>query len=112
LSIQNPSIKGLCSYAQKKVGVFMYNLQILSENIKLCAKNNGINVKTLLSDCELGKNTVGKIANGTDIGAQTIVKIAGYLGVSVDYLLGRENKKRPSDPQTRGEFSCYINLFF
>lgn len=51
----------------------MYNSQLLSDNIKLCAKNNGINVKTLLSDCELGKNTVGKIANGTDIGAQTIV---------------------------------------
>ena len=22
------------------------------------------------------------------------------------------HKKRPSDPQTRGEFSCYINLIF
>ena len=75
----------------------MYNSQILSENIKLCAKNNGINVKTLLSDCELGKNTVGKIANGTDIGIQTIVKIADYLGVSVDYLLGRENKNSAPD---------------
>ncbi len=75
----------------------MYNSQLLSDNIKLCTKNNGINVKTLLSDCELGKNTVGKIANGTDIGIQTIVKIADYLNVSVDYLLGREVQKNAPD---------------
>ena len=75
----------------------MYNPQLFSDNIKLCAKNNGTNIKALLSDCELGKNTVGKIASGTDIGIQTVVKIADYLGVSVDYLLGRENKNSAPD---------------
>lgn len=75
----------------------MYNSQLLSENIKICAKNNGISVKTLLSECALGKNTVGKIANGTDIGIQTIVKIADYLDISVDYLLGRKYKNSAPD---------------
>ena len=75
----------------------MYNSQILSENIKLCAKSNGISVKTLLSECALGKNTVGKIANGTDIGIQAIVKIADYLDISVDYLLGRKYKNSAPD---------------
>ena len=80
----------------------MNNSQIIADRIKEAAKRNGITVKALLEGCELGKNTVGKIANGTDIGIQTLTTIADYLGVSVDYLLGREIKNAP-DEDVRGD---------
>ena len=86
----------------------MYNPQLFSDNIKLCAKNNGTNIKTLLTECELGKNTVGKNASGTDIGIQTVIRIADYLNVSVDYLLGRENKNSAPD-ETR---SAIVNRVY
>lgn len=80
----------------------MNNTQIIADRIKEAAKRNGITVKALLEDCELGKNTVGKIAGGTDIGIQSLTTIADYLGVSVDYLLGRETKNAPDD-DVRGD---------
>lgn len=43
----------------------------------------------MLSSCELGINTVSKMANGTDILTHNFAKIADYLDCSVDYLLGR-----------------------
>lgn len=43
----------------------------------------------MLAECELGKNTVTKMSNGTDILTKNFAKIADYLDCSVDYLLGR-----------------------
>lgn len=67
----------------------MLNSQNVAERIKEQAKLKGVSIKKLLEDCELGANTVGKMANGTDVFSQTLAKIADYLNVSVDYLLGR-----------------------
>lgn len=71
----------------------MSNPQEVAERIKTVAKANNTSIKTLLSDCSLGKNTVDKIANGTNIGFQSLEIIADYLGVSVDYLLGRTREQ-------------------
>lgn len=81
----------------------MENRQLVAERIKLEAKKHGISVKHLLEECELGVNTVGKLAKGTDITSQNLAKIADYLEVSVDYLLGRDV---PYD--NRPEFSTKI----
>ena len=81
----------------------MENRQLVAERIKLEAKKHGISVKHLLEECELGVNTVGKLAKGTDITSQNLAKIADYLEVSVDYLLGRDV---PYD--NRPEFSTNI----
>lgn len=67
----------------------MYNSQKIAERIKLRAKQQNISVNQLLANCKLGKNTVVKIANGTDILTLNFAKIADYLDCSVDYLLGR-----------------------
>ena len=67
----------------------MLNTQITAERIKIQAKQKGISVKKLLGNCDLGVNTVTKMANGTDVVSQNLLKIANYLGCSVDYLLGR-----------------------
>ena len=67
----------------------MYNSQDITNRIKLIAKQQDISISQLLSNCELGKNTIGKMANGTDILTLNFAKIADYLDCSVDYLLGR-----------------------
>ena len=67
----------------------MYNPQEIAARIKNTASAKGIALKTLLSECGLGINTVSKIASGTDILTLNFVKIADRLDVSVDFLLGR-----------------------
>lgn len=67
----------------------MLNTQITAERIKSQAKCKGISVKKLLESCNLGVNTVTKMSNGTDVVSQNLLKIAEYLNVSTDYLLGR-----------------------
>ena len=66
-----------------------YNSSDIAERIKLMVKEKGISVKDLLSNCDLGINTISKIANGKDILSKNLAKIADYLDCSVDYLLGR-----------------------
>ena len=67
----------------------MYNSQDIAKRIKSRAKQQGKALGEMLSDCELGINTISKMAKGNDILTQNFAKIADYLGCSVDYLLGR-----------------------
>lgn len=67
----------------------MYNSQEITERIKSRAKERGISINELLNGCKLGKNTIAKMSNGSDILTQNFAKIADYLDCSVDYLLGR-----------------------
>lgn len=69
----------------------MYNSQEIAQKIKLMAKERKISINQLLIDCNLGKNTIFKMGNGTDILSQNLAKIADYLEISVDYLLGRKD---------------------
>lgn len=67
----------------------MYNSQEIASRIKRASKKREIPLGDLLANCELGKNTVSKIASGTDILTLNFAKIADELDCSVDYLLGR-----------------------
>ncbi len=67
----------------------MYNSQDIAKRIKSRAKDQGKSLGEMLSSCELGINTISKMAKGTDILTQNFAKIADYLDCSVDYLLGR-----------------------
>ena len=69
----------------------MYSPQEIADKIKQLAKNKGVSLKQMLSDCELGINFVSQIASGSAITYINLAKIADYFDVSVDYLLGREN---------------------
>lgn len=83
----------------------MNNSQEIAKRIKAQAKAKGCSVNEVLTACELGRNTITKISNGSDIYAGNLVRIAAYLGCSVDYLLGNtddptapgKNKKLPAD---------------
>lgn len=73
----------------------MYISQEIANRIKTRAKEMNVNIGDMLTSCELGINTVSKLAKGTDILTRNFAKIADYLDCSVDYLLGRTD-----DPAT------------
>jgi transcriptional regulator with XRE-family HTH domain len=70
-------------------GYIMQNTQIVAQRIKERTKAKKCTIKKMLIDCELGVNTVSKMASGTDVLSQNLLKMATYLNCSVDYLLGR-----------------------
>lgn len=70
----------------------MYDSQEIANRIKTRTKQQGKSISEMLSACGLGKNTVAKISNNTDILTLNFAKIADYLDCSVDYLLGRTDK--------------------
>ena len=69
----------------------MTNAQCLTTKIKDTAKENGITIKNMLVDCGLSINTLNQMTDKKGISCFSLNKIADYLGVSVDYLLGRTN---------------------
>ena len=73
----------------KGVDFFMYNSQEIANRVKTIVKQQNKSVNEVLIACELGKNTISKMANGTDVYSKNLAKIADYLDCSVDYLLGR-----------------------
>lgn len=74
----------------------MYNSANIADNIKKTAKERGITVKELLSNTDLSVNTLQHMKTSMPK-TDTLAKIADYLGVSVDYLLDRENKNSAPD---------------
>ena len=66
----------------------------IAKKIKSCAKNKGIRLCDMLNDLELGVNAISQLSAGKEMSYVTFAKIADYLGVSVDYLLGIEDQQR------------------
>ena len=67
----------------------MNNSQELANVIKKRAKSLKISIGTLLSNCELSKNTLSSMQSGGYYPRiEALCKIADYLDCSVDYLLG------------------------
>ena len=81
----------------------MNNSQEVAKLIKDTAKEKGVAVGRMLEACELSKNALSSMqAGGYLPRIENLARIADYLGVSVDYLLGREQKSAP-DADIRGE---------
>ena len=67
----------------------MYITQEIAERIKNRAKAKNITLKCMLSDCDLGINTISEFSKGKQLSCISFAKIADYLDCSTDYLLGR-----------------------
>ena len=65
--------------------------QQISELIKAQAKKKNIPIKTMLSDLNMGINTISELSRGKQLSYISFSRIADYLDVSVDYLLGRSD---------------------
>ena len=67
----------------------MYITQEIAERIKNCAKSKNIKLKCMLSDCNLGINTISQFSKGKELSCISLAKIADCLDCSIDYLMGR-----------------------
>ncbi len=72
----------------------MNTSQEMANIIRLETKKSKINISKMLSDLNLGKNVMSHLDNGSMLKAESICKIADYLDVSVDYLLGRTEEPK------------------
>lgn len=81
----------------------MFDSVEIAKKIKSCAKNKGIRLCDMLNDLGLGVNAISQLSAGKEMSFVTFAKIADYLGVSVDYLLGTEQdlKSRAADIKRR-----------
>lgn len=71
----------------------MYESTAIAEKIKIIAKQKKIQIKTMLEECGLSKNTLSSmLSGGSTPKSENLAKIADYLDCSVDYLLGRTDK--------------------
>lgn len=71
---------------------------------ELC-KERGVSGSRMCLDLGMSKSTMSDLKSGRkkSVTAETAQKIASYLGVSVEYLLGEETKKE--QPTEYGELS-------
>ncbi|MCI9576650.1 MAG: helix-turn-helix domain-containing protein [Clostridiales bacterium] len=67
----------------------MYEAPITAERIKKTAKTKNLQLKDMLIKLQLNKNTLSNMYNGSMLRGDSLARIADYLEVSVDYLLGR-----------------------
>lgn len=78
----------------------MNNSQEVMKIIKNLAKEQDKTVGKMLDDCGLSKNALSSMKSGYLPRIENLAKIADYLEVSVDYLLGRDEPydSRPEFP--------------
>lgn len=67
----------------------MYNSQDIAKRIKDTAKSKNIPLKEMFKSLKISDNTLHNMQNSFPK-SDTLARIADYLGVSVDFLLGRE----------------------
>lgn len=67
----------------------MYESTKVAENIKSMSKSKGIQLKEMLAELKLNKNTLSNMYKGSMLKGDSLARIADYLDCSVDYLLGR-----------------------
>lgn len=72
----------------------MYNPPDIAMRIKSTAKEKGVLLKTMLEEVGLGSNTMSHMRHGKMPAADTLARIADFLGCSVDYLLGRSDNPK------------------
>ncbi|MDE5582696.1 MAG: helix-turn-helix transcriptional regulator [Ruminococcus sp.] len=72
----------------------MNNPQEIANLIRFQTSTQKINISQMFTNIGLGKNTLSNLDNGSMIKADSLGKIADYLNVSVDYLLGRTSNSQ------------------
>lgn len=89
----------------------MYLAQITKDRIKTLCKTKNINMENMLIECSLGVNAIRQINDTKGMASFSLAKIADYLDVSVDYLLGRtdEPKKINYGVENHGDNNGAIN---
>lgn len=74
----------------------MYNSQDIAERIKNAAAQNNCKLGDMFTELGISANTLHNMKTSMPK-TDTLAKIADYLNVSVDYLLGRQIKNSTPD---------------
>lgn len=89
----------------------------LGEKVKKCRKKRGLNQKQLADASKITQATISRIESGEvkQLKSKSLRKLAGALGVTVDYLVDKTNKLTPddiveSDPTAKYIFRGYEKL--
>lgn len=67
----------------------LYTSLNLAERIKDTALSKNVVLGVMLKEIGLGSNTMSNLRHGRMLAADSLAKIADYLDVSMDYLMGR-----------------------
>ena len=74
----------------------MYKSTNVAKIIKKTAKAKNIQLKDMFIELELNKDTLSNMYRGSMLKGDSLARIADYLDVSVDYLLGRTDEQANS----------------
>ena len=99
---KNPPPPILLISAFTKGEIFMNSSQEIAGIIRVETKRNKINISKMLFDLNLGKNVMSHLDNGSMLKAESLFKIADYLDISIDYLLGRVENPNVSGNRIEG----------
>lgn len=89
----------------------MYTPQQTANLIKQLAKERDVTVSKMLIDCTINKDALYTMQSKNFFPRiETITKIADYLGVSIDYLLGRSASPEIYDPILEAVHETQITL--
>lgn len=80
----------------KMGGAFMSKLY---ETIELLCERNQVTITEMCKDSGASRASMTDLKMGRkqNLSTQTLSKIANYFGVTVDYLLGNEQKEKPAE---------------
>jgi len=73
--------------------IVLYESTNVAKVIKTTAKAKNIQLKDMLIELELSKDTLSNMYRGSMLKGDSLARIADYLDVSVDYLLGRTDEQ-------------------
>ena len=72
--------------------MFSMTTNMFSVRLRELRERKNLDKKTLAELCGLSKNQVGRYEAGEiEPSAKSLIALADYFNVSIDYLLGREN---------------------
>ena len=71
------------------------------DRLKRLCDERGISAYKACTDIGLNRAAVAKWKNGSIPSGTTAAKLADYFGVTTDYLLGKEDKKAPTETGKR-----------
>ncbi len=87
---------------------YLYDMPAVAAQIRTAARQKNAIIKEMLAQCGLGINALSAMNHGKEISSGSLAKIADYLDVSVDYLLGRTDDPqahKSGSPVTMGDVS-------
>lgn len=88
-------------------------MSVLYERLTLLCQQHGITAYRMCKDTGIQPSIMTDLKMGRrqSVKAETAAKIAAYFDVSVDYLLGNEEKEKPTEPRPVSDEDIKFALF-